>query len=173
VTLGIVGAAACGAGAPHASGTPPAASRVDPARCAQTHKADHVTPNAWAQARERLAPAGPDAIRLCRYSGLTHPPWNGLVGSRLLSDPALVNKLVRQINELPPFPPGGFRVPADDGAQILALLAYPNRKRVTIAFELTGCRGVTNGDLVRLANGYGPHPEVGPRLLTELKQLAR
>jgi hypothetical protein len=64
---------------------------------------------------------------------------------------------VRQFNELPPFPPGAFACPADDGSQIVGLLAYPNGKRVTVAFELTGCQGVRNGDVVRLANGYGPH----------------
>jgi len=82
--------------------------------------------------------------------------------SRLLTNPARVTTLVRQFNELPPFPPGAFACPADDGSQILALLAYPNAKHVTIAVELTGCQRVTNGDLVRIDSRH---------LLTELEQL--
>jgi hypothetical protein len=111
-------------------------------------------------------------MRLCRYSGVNDSPRDRLVRSRLLSDPRLVTKLVREFNELPPFPPGGFACPADVGSQILALLAYPNGQRLTIAFELSGCEGVMNGDLIRIANGYGSHPRLGPRLLAELEQLA-
>jgi hypothetical protein len=60
--------------------------------------------------------------------------------------------------------PAQCACPADDGSQILALLAYPNGSQVTIGVELTGCQRVTNGDPVRIANGH---------LLTELAQLAR
>jgi hypothetical protein len=173
----MFGAAAFGADLSHASSAPATASRpllrANPASCAQSQRPAQVAHNAWAQARERLAPTGPDAIRLCRYAGLNDPPPGRLVRSRLLSDSALVTRLVRQFNELPPFPPGGFACPSDDGSQILAQLAYPNGKQVTIAFELTGCQGVSNGDLVRIANGYGSHPRLGPHLLTELEQLAK
>jgi hypothetical protein len=91
----------------------------------------------------------------------------------MLSDPALVARLVRQFDELPPFPLGALACPSDDGSRILALLDYPNGKRDTVAFELTGCQGVTNGDLVRIASGYGSHPRLGPHLLTELERLTK
>lgn len=173
----IVGAAACGAATSHASvnprvrSTPP--QRAEPAACARTRRPEHVAPNAWTPARRRLAPGRPDAIRLCRYSRLADHRRVRLVRSRLLSDPTLLTQLVVEFNELPPFPPGAFACPADDGSQIVALLAYSNGRQVTIAAELTGCQGVTNGDVVRIANGYGDHPRLGPRLLTELKRLTR
>ncbi len=173
LVLAIVGAAACGAS--HASSSAAAAStpahRVEPPPCAQTRKPDAVAHNPWAQARKRLAPAGPDAMRLCRYGGLNASPPNGLVHSRLVSGRAIITRLVGQFNQLPPFPPGAFACPSDDGTQILALLAYPNGKQVTIAVSLTGCEGVTNGDVDRVANGYGSHPRVGPDLLSELERL--
>jgi hypothetical protein len=98
------------------------------------------------------APTGADAIRLCRYSGLNASPRTSLVRSRLLTDPALITSVVRQFDELPPFPAGGFACPSDDGSAILALLAYPNAKQVTIAVSLRGCQGVTNGNLVRMSH---------------------
>jgi hypothetical protein len=112
-------------------------------------------------------------MRLCRYSGVNDSHRDRLLRARLLSDPVLVTRLVGQFNELAPFPPGTYACPADDGSQIVALLGYPNGKEVTVAFALTGCRAVENGDLVRSTYGYGSHPHLGPGLLAELEQLVK
>jgi hypothetical protein len=91
--------------------------------------------------------------------------------SRLVADTKLVTHLVDEFDALPPYPRGvAFSCPSDDGSQVLALLAYPHGQRVTVAVEETGCEVATNGDVGRLANGYGNTP-VGPRLVAELKAL--
>lgn len=171
LVLAIIGAAGSRAGPSQASSAAGSASRAQPARCAQKHVSERVEPNPWPRAHRQLAPSGAHAMRLCRYSGLNVSPRTRLVRSRLLTNPALVTELVGQFNQLPPFPPGVFACPADNGSQIVALLAYPNGNHVTIMFELTGCQTATNGDLVRVANGYGTHPGLGPHLLSELERL--
>ncbi len=128
-----------------------------------------VPRNGWAAAREELAPKGASALRLCRYAGANAPSALKLARSRLVTDPSLLTHLVDELDALPPFPDLPFACPMDDGSQILALLRYPHGQSVTVAFDETGCNRVTNGDVVRIANGYGN--AVGPRLVAELKSL--
>lgn len=89
--------------------------------------------------------------------------------SRLLSSRALVTKIVDEFDELKRFPPGAFACPSDDGSLVLALLAYRGGEQVKIEVDRTGCRGVTNGDVVSIANGYGS--PVGPKLEQQLDTL--
>ncbi|MGI8411406.1 MAG: hypothetical protein ACR2QA_02725 [Solirubrobacteraceae bacterium] len=132
-----------------------------------------VPRNKWKPARQQLAPLGATAIRLCRYSGgNAHPPAK-LIRSRLLTGRLRINSLIRDFNKLPPFGPGATSCPSDDGSQIDALLAYPNGERVTVKTSLTGCRDVTNGNLIRTAEGFGVPRQFGPQLITELKALTR
>ncbi len=128
-----------------------------------------VAHNGWKAARDELAPRGASALRLCRYDGLNSPPALSLERSRLLSDPRLIAHLVDELDALPPFPRLPFACPMDDGSQILVLLRYTHGQSVTVAVDTTGCNRVSNGDLARIANGYGN--AVGPRLLAELRSL--
>lgn len=130
-----------------------------------------LAPAAWPAARKRLAPPGAAAIRLCRYSGLNaHPPLT-LAGGRLVRAPGLVAVLVADFDRLLAGSPGAVACPADDGSQILALLAYPGGRTVTISAGLTGCALVTNGSVHRTAAGFGSPPAYGPQLVAELERL--
>jgi hypothetical protein len=65
----------------------------------------------------------------------------------------LVARLVRELDTLPAISPGPpIPCSSDDASQIVALLGYPNGRRVTIAIGLTGCTFVTNGSVSRLAS---------------------
>jgi len=81
-----------------------------------------------------------------------------------------VRELVSQFDRLPPLR-GAVACPADDGSQIVALLAYPSGHRVTISVGLTGCELVTNGSVHRTALGMGSPPAFGPQLVTQLERL--
>jgi hypothetical protein len=150
--------------------TKSAATLARPGRCPAKPQ-QHVRRSSWARARTQLAPTGATAIRLCRYSGGNDHPAGKLVRSRLLTGGAVVSRLVREFDKLPPFPRGAVACPNDDGSEILALFAYPNGGRVTVELDLTGCQGATNGDLVRIAAGFGTPREFGPQLLAELERL--
>jgi hypothetical protein len=88
----------------------------------------------------------------------------------LVSDPETIAKVVADLDALRPIR-GAFSCPTSDGSQVLALLAYPNGRRVTVSIATGGCGIVTNGNLVRtIANRLHANP-VGPRLSRELKRL--
>lgn len=111
-------------------------------------------------------------MRLCRYSGLNSPPPPGkLVRSRLLTDRALVSRLVDEFDQLKRFPSGATSCPPDFGSLILALLSYPDGHQVTIEVEETGCQGVRNGDVISIASGFGTL--VGLKLEGQLRALTR
>lgn len=129
--------------------------------------------NPWAPAQRQLAPSNPISLRLCRYSGFNAHPASGLVRTKLVSARDERDDLVDQFNRLPPFAPGAIACPFDDGSQILALLGYQHGHRVRIAFALTGCEGVSNGDLTRRAAGAGRPPAFGPQLRAALERLTR
>jgi len=171
--LGLIalaaGALAAGALALGGSG---AGAASGPATCPSKAPAG-VPVNLWPAAKRKLAPAGAGAIRLCRYAGLNTAATPGsLVGSRLVRSAPLVGKLVWEFGQLKQAPPGAvFACPNDDGSQALALLAYRHGEEVTISVDMTGCSGVSNGDVSRTASGYGT--PVGPRLVAQLAPLTR
>jgi len=147
-----------------------ASGGVQPPSC-PSRTLSAVPRNAWTPAGQELAPTGAAAVRLCGYAGLNGTVPLLLERSRLLTDETLVTKLVDEFDALPPDPKAVQFCPLDDGSQVLALLAYPGGREVTVAVAETGCNQVSNGDLVRTADGYGNTP-VGPRLVAELKVLA-
>ncbi len=118
-----------------------------------------------------LVPTGPVALRLCRYSGFNDQLPLALARSRIVTQKVLVAQLAQELDTLPPFPTRHpFHCPSDDGSQIVALFAYASSQHVTVAVDRTGCNRVTNGDLVRIANGYQDTP-VAQHLNTELWRL--
>jgi len=168
VATACIALAGCGSSA--TSSSPLAARQALPARCSPKAVLS-VPAERWSAAREELAPAGATAIRLCRYSSLNARPRLTLVSSRLLKSPAVVRELVGEFDRLPPTPPGAVACPNDDGSQIVALLAYPGDRTVTITVGLTGCVAVTNGSVQRTAAGIGSPPAFGPQLVAQLERL--
>jgi hypothetical protein len=132
-----------------------------------------IASNPWAPAQAQLAPAGPSAVRLCRYSGLNDHPKLRLVRTLRRTDDALLTKLVREFDALPPVPIGVTSCPVDLGDEIVAKLSYPGGHAVAILVILTGCPTAINGDLVRSAMGFGDPPAFGPQLLSRLERLTR
>ena len=129
-----------------------------------------IPANSWALTRQVLAPPGASAIRLCRYSGFGADPRLRLIRSVLRTDASLVAELLGKLDRLPAAP-GAFSCPADDGSEIILLLAYPDGHAVTVSVGLTGCERVTNGSAYRTAATIGAPPAVGPQLLAQLKRL--
>ncbi len=126
-----------------------------------------IPPESWSPARHELAPPAASAVRLCRYSGWnSHPPL-ALVRSVVRSAPGLIRQLIREFDALPAPLPGVARACRPDHvSQILALLAYPGGRVVTIAVPLSGCTPVFNGSVGRDAGGV-----VAPPLITQLDRL--
>lgn len=169
LVLSVTAIAGIGSAAPARSATArPAAVRS--AACSRGAPGA-IGPESWGPARHMLAPEGAQAIRLCRYSGLNAHPALSLVSFRVLTRHSRVAELVRRFDGLPRPPRGAVACPADDGSQILAMLAYPHGQEVKISVGETGCNDVTNGTVRRTASGYGPHPKRGPRLLAQLERL--
>jgi hypothetical protein len=84
--------------------------------------------------------------------------------------PGLVGELVRGFDGLPSIA-GPVACPFDDGSEIVALLAYPNGRTVTISVGLQGCETVTNGSVHRTAAAIISQRAVGPQLVGQLKRL--
>lgn len=157
----IVGSVSLMALVPSATAETPTAS---PSQCARRTPTT-VTKNPWSAARKHVAPAGPAAIRLCRYSGVNAHPHFTLARSTLVRSSRTIGQLVRRFDEIPPPSPAsscGF----DDGSVAVAHLAYRKHHSVTIRVALGGCHVTTNGDLKREA--LGP---VGTELVKQLERL--
>ncbi len=162
-----IGLAACGAASAAPAGFSRSEATVRPPSCAATAPA-RIAANPWAPARARLAPAGARAIRLCRYDGLNAPRPRRLTHSTLIAGGATVAGLVRQFDRLPSGA-GTYACPVDDGSEIIALLAYPRGRGVTISVGLRGCQTVSNGDVRRTAAGESGQP--GPALVARLERM--
>ena len=164
-----ISAAISGCGTSAGSTTEAPASVAPPAACSASAPASLPTER-WRAARHLLAPPGAGAIRLCRYSGLNAHLRLALVRSRLLDRRTIVRQLVTEFDRLPSMREG-VHCPKDDGSQILALLAYPGGREVSISVGLTGCALVTSGSVHRTAAGLGTPRAFGPQLLASLTQL--
>jgi len=142
------------------------ASTTTPPKCAQKALIE-LPVNAWAPARKQLAPPGAKAIRLCRYNALGTLPVRGLARSALVTSARTVKAIVSELDALPAPPRRPLSCPADDGAEIDALLAYPGGNGVFVQIDLTGCATVSNGSVVRWAGSTA----AGRNLLAETEQL--
>jgi hypothetical protein len=125
----------------------------------------------WRPARTMLAPAGANSIELCRYRGLNARPRLTIDRLRHVRAPSLITELIHQLDRLPAPPKGAIACPADDGSQLVVLLAYSGGRTVPVSIGLTGCEPVTNGAVVRTAFGFGSPPAFGPQLVRQLKRL--
>jgi len=151
----------------HSASAPARSSKSAlPPLCAR--RKPSIRANAWPPARRQLAPPGATAMRLCRYGPLRSV---ALQRARLLTSQTLIHHLVRDLNALPPLPQPPLKCPADFGSRVDALLAYPAGARVIVGVGLSGCHLATNGNLVRLADGFGSPSRYGPDLVAELRHL--
>ena len=126
----------------------------------------HVSSNHWPPARQRIAPSGATAIRLCRYSGANDKPRLALILSVVIHSPKRVGQLVAAFDRVPPPSPGASACPADDGSEIVAHLCYRSGHSVRIDVRLEGCGGFSNGDVE--ATGFGAQAQA---LVSELERL--
>ncbi len=173
IALGVALAACVVTRASISLASPPAgyAAIACPVRAPDPTSLHGPAHNPWADTHSRLAPAGASKIILCRYSGLNDRPASALIATRVIQNHRNVGDLVTGYNKLPQFPSAAIACPSDDASSILALLLYRSGKVVEVLAGLTGCEGVTNGDLKRTAAGFGTPGQYGPQLLIELERL--
>ncbi|HVC78439.1 MAG TPA: hypothetical protein VND96_18185 [Candidatus Micrarchaeaceae archaeon] len=80
-----------------------------------------------------------------RFGGLNDQPPLSLIASVAVSDPAAVNHILMQLNDLPPFPGGTF-CPMDDGSYFALIFTYVDGTKVSVKVEARGCGEVFVGD---------------------------
>ena len=85
-------------------------------------------------------------------------------------DPAAVDKVVRDLNELYPYPDTGINVqscPSSNGSQYVVKFTYPNGDKWTVIVDRDGCQDVTAG-------GFWPRTSAfsNPQLLKDLDALS-
>ena len=108
-------------------------------------------------ANASLVPGHPNAVLLCRYTGLNDPRRFTLVSHRLISSHTTVDRLAHALDSLPKFRPGTtLSCPADFGDTMIAFFRYPNGPDDPVTVGLSGCGATTNGQLTRLALGQRP-----------------
>ena len=128
--------------------------------------------NSWSATRDKLAPVGATAIRLCRYDGLNAKPRLKFVSANLITTSKQVGELITQFDALKQLRGATTSCPSDDASQILALISYGDRHQVRISVALTGCSRVTNGNLSRTAANFAGRNPQGPKLVEQLRRLA-
>lgn len=108
-----------------------------------------------AGASAALVPGRPQAVLLCRYSGLNARPPLTLVAHRLLNA-AATTSLARELNALPR-KTGLFQCPVDVGTAVVAFFRYRAMADDPVKIGLSGCQQVSNGHLNRLAGATRRH----------------
>lgn len=106
--------------------------------------------SSWAPAHRKLVPAGPVAVRFCRYRGLNaHPPLSGVFdGFPILN----LSRVVHDFDAVPASS-GSSTCLNDDGVATLVTFAYRSGHTVTISVDLGGCGLLSNGSVHRRAVG--------------------
>lgn len=113
-----------------------------------------------------MAPRNAWVIRLCLYRTLSE--HDRLLRSSLVSKLGVVARLVKRLDELPPYL-DGVHCPEDRGAEVLAILRYAGPHSVEVHISLEGCDSVTNGQVLR--STWPLTSNVGQVLEAELNQL--
>lgn len=147
-----------------------ATSRQEFENCPR-HAVEQVARNPWSRAQRMLAPRGVRVINLCRYaSGRTGAESLKLAGNDLVSHRRTIRQLIHMLDALKTYHGPPIHCGNDRGDDVFATLYY-RRHEVRIVVPLSGCRGVTNGDLVRVAFDFEGKNPAGPRLLRQLRRL--
>lgn len=124
----------------------------------------------WPAARRELAPPGPVAIELCRYSAELGRPVLRLRSSRSLTAHKAVAFFASELAALPQ-QHGTVNCPADDGSRVVATLTYPQSRSLAVSVGLRGCKTATNGMVSRTASGFGSPSEKVPPLVDQLERI--
>jgi hypothetical protein len=124
----------------------------------------------WPAARRELAPPGPVAIQLCRYSAEVSRPALRLMSSRRLTAHKAVAFFAGELAARPR-QHGGVVCPDDDGSQVVATLRYPKSRSLAVSVGLRGCETVTDGTVSRTASGFGTPPQKASRLVDQLERI--
>jgi hypothetical protein len=145
LSIGLSGLLACAAVAGCGASRPvvPALGSFSARRCAAQRPVT-LHQVAWSAARRELAPPGPVAIQLCRYSAEVGRPVLRLMSSRRLTAHKAVAFFVSELAALPR-QHAGVVCPEDDGSQVVATLRYPKSRSVAVSVGLRGCEIATNG----------------------------
>src|ERR1700688_2774980 len=77
----------------------------------------------------RLFRGGAIRVVIERFGGMTDQPPSSMIASVGISDPAVVNRVITQLNGLPPFP-GGVFCPMDDGSYFELTFTYVDGTKV-------------------------------------------
>jgi hypothetical protein len=114
-------------------------------------RSDRRTPPSKAPGAQRaVVPGHPQAVLLCRYSGLNGHPRLALIRSRAITNTATVAHLADELNALPK-QAGAINCPADFGDAVMAWFQYSAGPGDPVQVGLSGCQDVTNGHLNRSA----------------------
>ena len=93
-----------------------------------------------------LVVPGAIGVLIEQFGGLNDQPPLGLKASVRINDPAVISRLTRELNALPPFPDGVFSCPMDDGSYFVVVFTYGRGTSTTVKLEAHGCGGVFVGD---------------------------
>lgn len=104
-----------------------------------------------AGARSSLVPGHPEAVLLCRYSGLNGRPRLALVRARTVTDPDTIRRLAHELDALPTAGSGVINCPADFADSVIAYFVYATPEPDPVTVDLSGCQAVGNGHGQRLA----------------------
>lgn len=125
-----------------------------PERVAIQDKGGLVLPDFAIQPRPGPSPSprktglvrrGASGVLIKQFGGMNDQPGLGLKASLETSDPALVSKLVHDLNALPAFPNEIMSCPSDDGSHYVLEFAYADGTSTSVTVEATGCSGVYLG----------------------------
>jgi hypothetical protein len=92
-----------------------------------------------------LVRRGATGVLIEQFGGMNDQPALGLKASVQISDPAVVSKLVHDLNALPAFPDALMFCPLDDGSYFALELAYADGTSTGVKVEAAGCGGVYIG----------------------------
>jgi hypothetical protein len=103
----------------------------------------------------------PGAVQVVieRYGGLNDKPPSAMIGSVGVSDLAVVTSLVKQLNDMPPYPDTNFSCPMDDGAYFDLVFTYVDGTRVSVIVQSTGCQVVYLDDFAQAVAWAEAFPE--------------
>ena len=73
-----------------------------------------------------------------RFGGMNDQPASSMIASVGISDPAVINSVITQLNGLPPFP-GGVHCAMDDGSYFELIFTYVDGTKVSVKVEASGC----------------------------------
>lgn len=92
-----------------------------------------------------LLAANAESVLIQQYGGLNVQNPLGLIASVETSDPAVIRRVVQELNALPVFPSGVRSCPMDDGSYFAIVLTYAGGAPTPIKVEASGCRAVSIG----------------------------